>query len=480
MSLGALGILAVIVFLFGLAVLGDRARRARRDLSPSDHFLAGRELGLLVVFFTLYATQYSGNSLLGFPGEAYRRGFSWVMSAGFMIAVVAMYLTFVPQLRPLSARHRFVTPGDFVRFRFGSPRLALTVAVLQMVALTNFLTAQLMAMGHVTAGLTDGAIPYTAGVLGLAAAILAYETLGGMRAVAWTDALQGLILLVGLGTLLGWLLGQGGGIGGVTVWLLAHRPDAAVVPARAECANWASSIVLLGVGSVVYPQALQRVYAARSATVLRRALAIMAFMPLVTVLVTTLVGVVAIARLEGLGGIAADEVMPRLLRTMMEANPLAAPLVVLVLLGALAAITSTADSVLLSLSSVIAGDVLGGSSTSTSTTRTAKWIAAGLLALTGAIALVPRLTLWRLIELKMELLIQCAPTFILGARYPLLREGPIFTGLLIGTAFALGAVALDVPRIGGVHAGVLGLGANLTVVGIGICAQRRSGEGRAR
>lgn len=467
MRLGALGLVAIIAFLACLAVISERARRARRDQTPADHFLAGRELGVVVLFFTMYATQYSGNSLLGFPGEAYRRGFSWVMSAGFMIAVVAMYLTFVPQLRPLAVRHRFVTPGDFIRFRFGTHRLALAVAILQVVALTNFLTAQLMAMGHVTAGLTEGAIPYHVGVVGLAGVVLAYETLGGMRAVAWTDALQGVLLLVGLGVLVSWLIGESSGLAGLTTSLLTDRPDAVVVPSRAECSNWASSIVLMGAASVVYPQAIQRVYAARDATVLRRALAVMALMPLVTVVVTTLVGVAAIAQLKTLDGVAADEVMPRILRHIVDQSPALVPMVVMVLIGALAAITSTADSVLLSLGSLIAEDVFGGSSTAAETTRTGKWVAAGILAATGAIALVPRVTLWRLIELKMGLLIQCVPAFVLGVRFCSLREGPVFAGMILGTAIAVLGVLAGTPRLANVHTGVVALAANLLVVAVG-------------
>ena len=42
----------------------------------------------------------------------------------------------------------------------------------------------------------------------LAAVILLYETLGGMRAVAWTDAAQGVLMLIGLAALAAWLLGE--------------------------------------------------------------------------------------------------------------------------------------------------------------------------------------------------------------------------------------------------------------------------------
>lgn len=65
-----------LLFMLGLGYL---AKRARRSESLSDFHLAGKNLGGFVLLLTLYATQYSGNTLLGYPGEAYRRGFVWIM-----------------------------------------------------------------------------------------------------------------------------------------------------------------------------------------------------------------------------------------------------------------------------------------------------------------------------------------------------------------------------------------------------------------
>ncbi|MGH7823087.1 MAG: sodium:solute symporter family transporter, partial [Candidatus Binatia bacterium] len=91
MSFAAAGVLGLVLYLVSIAVLAEAARRARRDRSPADHFLAGRGLGTFVLFLTLYATAYSGNSLLGYPGEAYRRGFSWAMATGFMLAIIVLF-----------------------------------------------------------------------------------------------------------------------------------------------------------------------------------------------------------------------------------------------------------------------------------------------------------------------------------------------------------------------------------------------------
>ncbi|MCZ6714111.1 MAG: sodium:solute symporter family protein [Deltaproteobacteria bacterium] len=467
MTLASLGLLALVFYLAGLIGIAELARRARRDLSPADHFLAGRELGVFVLFLTLYATAYSGNSLLGYPGEAYRRGFSWIMATGFMMSIIVVFHLLVPSLRPLSVAHGFVTPGDYIQLRFGGERgaraLRFGVAALMSVALANFLLAQLMAMGHVTHQITGGLLPYEAGVVGLAAMILFYEVRGGMRAVAWTDAAQGVLMLLGLMALLAWVLGAAGGLEGITRQILQVRPEAARVPDARECANWASTIILLGVASVVYPQAIQRIYAARTGAALKRSLALMTFMPLSTTAVVTLIGLAAIPLFSELGSIEADTVMPRLLELWAAAGPIYMVAGVLVFIGALAAIMSTADSVLLSLGSVVAEDLLGRSRLDPSTTRLGKRVSIGITIGVVGLALFPRFTLWRLIELKMELLIQCAPAFLVALNWRGLRAAPAFWGLLLGTTLAVGGLLSGVTRVAGVHVGVLGLGLNLTL-----------------
>jgi SSS family solute:Na+ symporter/sodium/pantothenate symporter len=325
----------------------------------------------------------------------------------------------------------------------------------------------LKAMGHVTDTVTGGAIPYSWGVVGLAALILFYETRGGMRAVAWTDAAQGVLMLLGLSALLVWLLRDAGGLGAVTDAVAAVRPEAIVVPDAAEKANWFSTLALLGLASVVYPQAIQRIYAARSGRALRQAFALMSFMPLATTLVVTLIGVAAIARLDVGLGVDSDEVMPLLLAQWAEAGGLATAATVFVFIGALAAIMSTADSCLLSLGALAARDLVGGDRSDPRTTRNGKLLAALALVAMIPLALQRELTLWRLIELKMELLIQCVPAFLLAIQWRGLRAAPTLAGLVVGTVFGVGFTLAGVPRIGGLHAGVVGLVLNLAIATAG-------------
>ncbi|MFQ5416156.1 MAG: sodium:solute symporter [Myxococcota bacterium] len=479
MKLEQLGLVGLAGYLLLLFAIAEFARRARRGNAPADHFLGGRELGVFVLFLTLYATAYSGNSLLGYPGEGYRRGYSWVMATGFMMSIIVVFHSLVPKLRPVAVRHRFVTPGDWVRHRFrgepGAKGLLQGVAVLMSIALANFLFAQLKAMGELAAQVTGGAIPYELGIVILAAMILFYETLGGMRAVAWTDAAQGVMMLVGLMALAAWLQAEAGGVGAVTRAVLEVRPEVGRVPGIVEQTNWASTIVLLGIASVIYPQAIQRIYAARDGATLRRSLALMTFMPLTTTLVVTWIGWAAIPRLSGLGVVEADRVMPLLLGQWADAGTAHAAAATFVFLGALAAIMSTADSCLLSLGSTLAGDVLDRPRDDDATTAAGKRIAAVVMVAMAGLAMWARgITLWGLIELKMELLIQCAPAFLLAIHWRRLKARPALAGLVVGSAIVVGGVVLGVKRIEGVHLGVIGLVVNLVMACVGSLWESRA------
>jgi SSS family solute:Na+ symporter/sodium/pantothenate symporter len=300
-----------------------------------------------------------------------------------------------------------------------------------------------------------------------------------MRAVAWTDAAQGVLMLVGLGALLWWLLGEAGGLGEVTSQIGVLRPEVVAVPEAVESTNWISTILLLGLASVVYPQAIQRVYAARSGSALKRSFALMTFMPFTTTLVVTLIGLAAIPRFDGLGALQADTVMPRLLGEWAASSALNTLFAVVVFIGALAAIMSTADSVLLSLGAVVAVDLLGRDRADPATTKLGKRIAALVMAAAVALALAPKLTLWRLIELKMELLIQCVPAFLIALHWRGFRAGPGLAGVVVGSAVAVAGVFLDMKRVAGVHVGMIGLVVNTAIAVLGSLRASRRATPRA-
>jgi len=480
LPLGAGAWAFIALYLLSLLLIGFIARRAREADTLQDFYLAGNGFGFMVLFLTLFATQYSGNTFFAFTGATYRIGYAWILSLHFMTAVVVAYLTFAPRLHRLARERHYLTPADYIADRYGSPFLTLLVTTIMIVVLCNFLLAQLMAMGRAMQGLAQdaGGVAYTGGVVVLALIMVIYGTLGGLRAVAWTDAIQGAILAVGFAVLLVLLIDHFGPLGEATARImandLAQGTRRALVPDAARCREWLSYILTVGFGICLYPQAIQRIYAARSARALRRSLAVMAFMPLPTMLISLVAGIMALAYLPGLEGASADQIFGRVLREIQSHSTLGYGLVVVTLAAVLAAMMSTADSALLSISSMLTKDVCAGhlmrgasEATLTRLGKIASWTLIGVL-IVLAVVLREQTSLVRIMDRKLDLLIQLTPAFILGLRWSRLRAGPVALGLVVGVSLALLLAFLDLPftaggKVMGIHPGLVALLPNLAV-----------------
>ena len=204
----------ISIYLSTLIIIGFFGYRARQENTLKDFYLAGNGFGLAVIFLTFYATQYSGNTLFGYSGMTYRIGYAWIMCIHFMTAIIACYLIFAPKLYQRARRFNYITPTDYLQHRFCSNSINIIVTVIMIFVLSNYLLAQLMAMGRAMQGLSsaDPSIAYQLGVILLTLIMVIYGTLGGIRAVAWTDVIQGTILIVGLIVLLFVLFKQFGPI----------------------------------------------------------------------------------------------------------------------------------------------------------------------------------------------------------------------------------------------------------------------------
>ena len=476
----------VLVGLYLLSMLGIGwiGRLKRKSNTLADFYLAGRSMGFLVLFLTLYATQYSGNTLFGYTGKTYRIGFEWTVSVLFMFSIIAGYMLFAPRLVLLARKMDFITPGDYISHRFKSPLLTLLSTILMIYALGNYTLAQLKAMGAAVEGITDGMVPSEYGIVGLAIIMVVYETLGGMRSVAWTDVIQGLVLLTGFLLLLFTIPAMGGGLTAVVEKVGQLEPPKVEVPSLEGCNTWISYVFLLGCGAAIYPQAIQRLYASRSLRVLKRSLALMAFMPLTTTLIALVCGMVAIVVLPGLERGETDQVLARLCALVMSQSTLGYWLVVVVFAAILAALMSTADSALLSISSMITRDIYqahirprSNQSELTLVGKMCSWVIIALLVL---IAIGTEKTLIRLLELKFELLIQIVPCFFLGLYWRRLSARTVLGGMVAGLVVALGLTWAGHPRVWGFHAGVIGLALNLIWCAAGTLIAPREADPAAR
>lgn len=466
------------LYLFSLLGIGWLAGRAREANTLKDFYLAGNGFGFTVLFLTLFATQYSGNTFFAFTGATYRIGYAWILSLHFMTTVVVAYLLFAPTLHRLARKHQFLTPADYITHRYGNKALTLVVTVVMIVVLCNFLLAQLMAMGRAMQGLAhdDGGTAYVAGVIVLALIMVIYGTMGGLRAVAWTDALQGAILGVGFLLLVALLFERFGPLSDATRLImeqdLARGTRKALPPDAARCREWLSYILTVGFGICLYPQAIQRIYAARSARVLRRSLAVMAFMPLPTMIISLIAGIMALAYLPGLEGASADQIFGRVLREIQNHSVVGYGLVVVTLSAVLAAMMSTADSALLSISSMLTKDICAAHTmpraSQAELTRIGKLFSWGIIVVLIALAIVLRdkSSLVQLMDRKLDLLIQLVPAFIIGIRWRGLDGRAVLAGLLLGVALALTLAFGDFAftsrgKVHGFHPGLVALVPNL-------------------
>jgi SSS family solute:Na+ symporter/sodium/pantothenate symporter len=437
-----------------------------------------------VLFLTLFATQYSGNTFFAFTGATYRIGYAWILSLHFMTAVVVCYLIYARKLYAIARTKGYITPSDYVDDRYKSDVLTIAVTVTLIVVLCNFLVAQLMAMGRAMQGLAqiNQDTAYIGGVVVLALIMVIYGTLGGLRAVAWTDAIQGVILALGFGILLVLLFERYGSLDEATRTLMERDVAAstrmALPPTASRYREWLSYILTAGFAVSLYPQAIQRIYSARSEMALRRSLALMAFMPLPTMIIAVIAGIMAAAYIPGLEGAASDQVFGRVLRDIQEHSVLGYGLVVVLLSAVLAAMMSTADSALLSISSMFTKDIysrfIRPNSSQAHLTRVAKacsWITIAALVLL-AVALRNHASLVALMDRKLDLLIQMVPIFMLGLRWPGLSAGPALAGLGTGIFLALalafgGFEFVQNGKVAGFHPGLVALLPNLTIAIVG-------------
>lgn len=462
-------------YLCSLLLLGWLGRKARKEDSLQDFYLAGRGFSFFVLFLTLYATQYSGNTVFGVTGASYRLGFPWLISVHYMLAIIVFMRTYAFKLQTLARSRNYVTPVDYLKDRFHSRLLATISSIVMIVALSNYLLAQLMTMGRALQGLAGpaGDIAYNYGVISLALIMVIYGTLGGLRAIAWTDVIQGSVLFVGFFVLLLLVINQFGPLSIATETIAqASDLDKLERPNSSMLREWLSYIFLVGIGGALYPQFIQRIYSARTTQGLRQSFAVMAFMPFITALIAVIIGIYALAYIPGLEGAATDQALSSILRIVQEQSLFGYALVVLIFSAVLAALMSTADSAMLSISSMFIKDIYGvhirPNASEQELTRLGKrcsWIVVGLLSLL-AILLKEQTSLIGLLDRKFDLLVQLAPAFMLGIHWSGLRTGPVLIGLVLGIIIALtlafGPFSFVVAgKVWGFHPGLYGLAVNL-------------------
>ncbi|MEH7382773.1 sodium/pantothenate symporter [Bacillus sp. JJ1533] len=383
--------LLVFIFIIGIYAAG-RLKGSSGFLQ--DYFLGSRELGGFVLAMTMVATYGSASSFIGGPGAAYNIGLGWVLLA--MIQVVTGYFVLAvlgKKFAIVARKINAVTLIDFLKERYNSKWVVLLSALSIIIFLFASMSAQWVGGGRLIESLTG--MSYTSSLFIFAISILVYVTIGGFRAVALTETIQGIIMFVGTLIILIGTIIAGGGVPAIMEELIGQNPNL-VSPFghdRSLTPLYLSSFwILVGVGVVGLPQIAVRAMSYRNAKAMHLAMIIGTVVVGFIMLGMHLSGVFARAIIPGIE--VPDTVMPLL---AMEVLP---PWLAGVVLSApMAAIMSTVNSLLLIVGSSIVKDVYLNYIKTDASDRVVKNLSMSVTALVGVLVFLtaihpPDLLIW--------------------------------------------------------------------------------------
>ncbi|WP_166827899.1 sodium:solute symporter family transporter [Thalassoroseus pseudoceratinae] len=190
-------------FLAGMLVMGVVI--ARKQQSSDDFFVAGRNMPAWAVGISLFASLLSTITYLGMPGEMFRTGVAFLtrqLPIPLVLAVVwGLWIPFFMRLRLTSAY-------EYLERRFNYPVRAFA-AVFCLLLLFGWISVVVLTASRAMAEITVPAIADPVAraetlnrmmfgiIIGVGLFSVLYTTLGGIRAVVWTDVIQFTVLLVG-------------------------------------------------------------------------------------------------------------------------------------------------------------------------------------------------------------------------------------------------------------------------------------------
>lgn len=328
--------------------------RTKGQVSLADYFVGNRSIGLFVSFFTYVATFHSSFAFIGAAGQMYSSGIKFF--ATFTSCVVSPLMIYIIG-RPtwyLGQKYNYMTQGELVGDYYESKTLRYLVAVVSLIFLVPYLQSQIAAGGIIFETISEGRVSYLMGCVILYAVIIGYILLGGFKAVAWTDTVQGILMIVMIWIAGGVILVRTSGSmnwSNLMQTMATQFPEKVIIPVEYWPTYMTSFISLFGIS--IYPPSFQRFFAVKSPKSLKWlsvTTPIYLIFFYVPIMIISFSGVVYMPGLEK-----ADQVVPMMLT--QYASPI---LVGLVMAGALAATMSSTDSQLHSASSIFTVDLYKG------------------------------------------------------------------------------------------------------------------------
>ncbi len=349
-----IGVAVALYFAVVLALGVFATRRSSR--SPEEYFLAGRGLGTVVLFMALFGTNCTSFVLVGIPGISYRYGIG-VFGLNAAVVALGIPLTFWAigsPARRLARKLGALTPAELYARRFDSRAVGVVFFLFFTAYTVPYMVQSVKGAGITAAQATDGAVAMWQAGLAVLVIALVYTSLGGMRATAWTNVFQGALFLVFMIAAFFLMSRSLGGLTEATARVEAQDPDLLRKTdewlfAPRKWASWGTVISLTVIG---FPHMFARLMAAKDERALK---SVCRLYPLALALLwvpAVLIGVWGAGAFPGLEKADSD----RIFQLMADAH-MPAWLGIFGFLAVIAAVMSTLDAQLLTLSSMLVRDV---------------------------------------------------------------------------------------------------------------------------
>ncbi|EGL83834.1 sodium/pantothenate symporter [Caldalkalibacillus thermarum TA2.A1] len=347
-------LLPIFIYLFATFIIGiylHKYLKKRKTDFQEEFFVGGRSLGPIVLAFTMLASAASVGTFIGSPGMAYNVGFSWALVTMTQVFMGVYILGILGKKFAIVARKiNAVTLTDFLRERYKSHAVVIGSALGIIIFIGAYMVAQFVGGARILEAITG--LPYHVGLLIFGLTVVLYTAIGGFRAVAVTDAIQGIMMIVG-GVLL-WIMFmlKTDGFSVLMSELAVKHPEMLTLPSEANITPLMlfSYFFLLGIACIGLPHASVRGMIYKDADSMHRAIIYSGI----------------IMGLFSIGFVTLGPVT-KVLYPEMEVADMALPILILdimpgwiaglILAAPLAAIMSTVDSMLLVTSSSIVKDL---------------------------------------------------------------------------------------------------------------------------
>lgn len=187
------GISLVISLLIGIYY----SRSVGKQRSVEEYLMGNRRITCLPVALSLLVTFQSGISLLGLPVEIYYYGTQIYMGIiGLVIGNIIVAAFIVPVLHPL----HITSVYEYLEMRFQSRAVRVVGCILGLLFTMTYMAICLFLPGLAMESVTG--FPKWASIAVVAAVVVIYTMMGGLKAVVWTDVFQFVVMLTGIITLL--------------------------------------------------------------------------------------------------------------------------------------------------------------------------------------------------------------------------------------------------------------------------------------